>query len=360
MTEPREHCGHLSPETGLSAIRTECVLRPGHSGSHADDVGCRWRPVADEQPAAPAGPAPATDRAAVLLWAADQIDAGWFTTAATATAELRRLAGEAQDEVEEPETDEQRADREETERDHASGDHRYCDQTCEVEFPTEHLRNFVIAKGYPGTKGALDELLRRAAVDPAHAPGMPCEHGCRAAADALTRETQQDEALPRCTCGDTACESELCDCDSAPCPVDHAGEAQQDPTQDGEFVPPVALGLPAGTLEAAEIGANRLDAWARTPNGRNFLAHALVQLARTGWLRTEPGEGFEPVRDPEPQKPAVVARPGQPETEPEAVVVHARPEPGDNGISRCCGRPPHEFVGERLTRDPDKVTCRGD
>jgi hypothetical protein len=110
-----------------------------------------------------------------------------------------------------------------------------------------------------------------------------------------------------------------------PCPTVRAlddppaREAQQDPTQDGEFVPPVAMGLPAGTLEAAEIGANRLDAWARTPNGRNFLAHALVQLARTGWLRTEPGEGFEPVRDrddiPEPQQPAAVARSGQPDTE---------------------------------------------
>jgi hypothetical protein len=29
---------------------------------------------------------------------------------------------------------------------------------------------------------------------------------------------------PRCTCGETACESELCDCDSVPCPVDHAAE----------------------------------------------------------------------------------------------------------------------------------------
>jgi len=60
------------------------------------------------------------------------------------------------------ETEEQRADREETERDHARGDHTHCGITCEVELPTEHLRNFVIAKGYPGTKGALDELLRRA------------------------------------------------------------------------------------------------------------------------------------------------------------------------------------------------------
>lgn len=70
--------------------------------------------------------------------------------------------------VEEPETDEQRADREETERDHAAGDHTYCGITCETELPTEHLRNFVIAKGYPGTKGALDELLRRAAANPTH------------------------------------------------------------------------------------------------------------------------------------------------------------------------------------------------
>ncbi|MFJ3037747.1 hypothetical protein [Streptomyces tendae] len=41
-TGPREHCGHLSPNTGLTTVRTECVLRPGHQGSHADDVGCRW------------------------------------------------------------------------------------------------------------------------------------------------------------------------------------------------------------------------------------------------------------------------------------------------------------------------------
>lgn len=33
---------------------------------------------------------------------------------------------------------------------------------------------------------------------------------------------------PACTCGETACESQSCDCDSAPCPVDHAGEAPED------------------------------------------------------------------------------------------------------------------------------------
>ena len=70
------------------------------------------------------------------------------------------------------ETEEQRADREETERDHARGDHTHCGITCEVELPTEHLRNFVIAKGYPGTKGALDELLRRAAAVPVAGAGQ--------------------------------------------------------------------------------------------------------------------------------------------------------------------------------------------
>jgi DNA-directed RNA polymerase subunit RPC12/RpoP len=42
-----------------------------------------------------------------------------------------------------------------------------------------------------------------------------------------------------------------------------------------------------------------------------------------------------------------------------AVTVHAVPLPGSNGISSCCGRPPCEFVGERVTRDPEKVTCPG-
>ncbi|MEU0992286.1 hypothetical protein [Streptomyces sp. NPDC005953] len=63
-----------------------------------------------------------------------------------------------------PETDEQRADREETARLHAADDHQYCDVTCEIAMPTEAMRNFVIAHGYPGTAGALAELLRRAAA----------------------------------------------------------------------------------------------------------------------------------------------------------------------------------------------------
>jgi hypothetical protein len=70
--------------------------------------------------------------------------------------------------------------------------------------------------------------------------------------------------------------------------------------------------VPPAALESAANGATMIDAWAEDPHGRNFLAHALVQLARDGWLRTEPGEGFEPVRDndavPEPQDPAELRR----------------------------------------------------
>ena len=39
---PVEHCGDLNP-SAVGADQAECVLRPGHSGSHADDRGCRWR-----------------------------------------------------------------------------------------------------------------------------------------------------------------------------------------------------------------------------------------------------------------------------------------------------------------------------
>lgn len=52
----------------------------------------------------------------------------------------------------------------EEEQAHADGEHEYCGPTCEVQFPTELLRNSILAKGYPGTAGMLDELLRRAAA----------------------------------------------------------------------------------------------------------------------------------------------------------------------------------------------------
>jgi len=73
------------------------------------------------------------------------------------------------------------------------------------------------------------------------------------------------------------------------------------------FIPPAADGLPLAALESAADGATMLDAWAETPHGRNFLAHALVQLARDGWLRREPDPdtAFDPSdrkrETPEPQ-----------------------------------------------------------
>lgn len=53
-------------------------------------------------------------------------------------------------------------DRHETEQAHADGEHELCDVTCEVKFPSEEMRNFLVAKGYPGTAGMLAELERRA------------------------------------------------------------------------------------------------------------------------------------------------------------------------------------------------------
>ncbi|WP_322501796.1 hypothetical protein TR631_33740 [Streptomyces rochei] len=38
---PREHCGDLMP-AWVAGPRSECTLRPGHTGSHADDRGARW------------------------------------------------------------------------------------------------------------------------------------------------------------------------------------------------------------------------------------------------------------------------------------------------------------------------------
>ncbi|WP_097866549.1 hypothetical protein [Streptomyces sp. rh34] len=48
---PAEHCGDQPPTVdGLhNASPTECVLRPGHQGSHADQHGMRWW-LATEQP----------------------------------------------------------------------------------------------------------------------------------------------------------------------------------------------------------------------------------------------------------------------------------------------------------------------
>lgn len=73
---------------------------------------------------------------------------------------------------------------------------------------------------------------------------------------------------------------------------------------------PAADGLPDGALASAVEGADALDAYARTPQGRNLLAHALVQLARDGWLRPEPGPGVELCPDTPPVPALPLENPG--------------------------------------------------
>lgn len=53
----------------------------------------------------------------------------------------------------------------EVEQAHAEGEHEFCGVTCEIQFPSDMIRNGILAKGYPGTAGMLDELLRRAIVE---------------------------------------------------------------------------------------------------------------------------------------------------------------------------------------------------
>lgn len=62
------------------------------------------------------------------------------------------------------------------------------------------------------------------------------------------------------------------------------------------FTPPAAEGLPDGALDSATAGADAVNAWALRLDGRTFLAHALVQLARDGWLRRapDPAAAFDP------------------------------------------------------------------
>ncbi|MEV7413168.1 hypothetical protein [Streptomyces althioticus] len=89
------------------------------------------------------------------------------------------------------------------------------------------------------------------------------------------------------------------------------GECALSSTPVVPFTPPAAEGLPDGLLTSATAGAAMLDAAAHTPRTRNLLAHALVQLARDGWIRPAPGAGFDPARperqpQPEPE-PAPLA-----------------------------------------------------
>ncbi|MFJ2477076.1 hypothetical protein ACIOWI_29575 [Streptomyces sp. NPDC087659] len=95
---PREHCGHLSPQTLLSTPPVECVLRPGHSGSHADDRGCRWMtapaPAQSERPGCPdCGMPHDLDPGSLPMAACANIRAGIAAEDATATSAPAPPAG---------------------------------------------------------------------------------------------------------------------------------------------------------------------------------------------------------------------------------------------------------------------------
>lgn len=152
--------------------------------------------------------------------------------------------------------------------------------------------------------------------------GQKAAEGVNRAVSELRRmadEEQDDEGLSGpCDCGEGAVHYTAADC-----PAEARRVADEEQQPETPFAPPAAEGLPPAVLDSATEGANRLDAMARTPRGRNFLAHALVQLARDGWLRREAGRGFEPgcicTEDAWPphcpcradEQPAVVPQPGK-------------------------------------------------
>ncbi|MFF9248834.1 hypothetical protein [Streptomyces globisporus] len=46
-------CGDQKPWFSEYTLRTECVLRPDHPGSHADEHGARWWWIDEDLPAPP-------------------------------------------------------------------------------------------------------------------------------------------------------------------------------------------------------------------------------------------------------------------------------------------------------------------
>lgn len=47
--------------------------------------------------------------------------------------------------------------------DHRSGIHKYCNVDCEDAMPSQLMYNSIVVYGLPGTKGMLNELMKRAA-----------------------------------------------------------------------------------------------------------------------------------------------------------------------------------------------------
>ncbi|MEU5284153.1 hypothetical protein AB0G97_09050 [Streptomyces sp. NPDC020755] len=53
LSAPAEYCGDQKPLFSEHSQRTECVLRPGHSGSHADEYATRWWWIDADAPRSP-------------------------------------------------------------------------------------------------------------------------------------------------------------------------------------------------------------------------------------------------------------------------------------------------------------------
>lgn len=76
-----------------------------------------------------------------------------------------------------------------------------------------------------------DEYSPAAAASVAYDAMLPALAGLDIAlrdARAEVERLRGELANERCTCGETACESELCDCDAIPCPVNHRAEQAEE------------------------------------------------------------------------------------------------------------------------------------
>ncbi|MFB7244596.1 hypothetical protein ACFCYX_19310 [Streptomyces populi] len=130
-----------------------------------------------------------------------------------------------------------------------------------------------------------------------------------------------------------------------------AGETQQPATSPAETAARIAGDLHNGGQHERALGAEDVTAVLRA-------GERLAQQDRELPTAFAPGmpceHGCRAAAD------ELTRETQRPETETEQpLVVHAIPEPGSNGISACCNRPPCEFIGERVTRDPALVTCQG-
>lgn len=168
----------LDPESRAAGIGPTCAKKfhgsTATAGSH--QLTFEEHDMTDPKPTGRCGNDPRT-----VLSPGDQAAVTKFTEY---LARRRRvLAAVTEDE---PETEEQRADREETERAHTAGDHEYCGPRCEVEFPSDMLRNTILYAALPGSATMLDELLRRATGEAGHdAERFKADHlaGCKTIAE---------------------------------------------------------------------------------------------------------------------------------------------------------------------------------